>query len=403
MKGDFVFHKIKIKDIFIVILLVLITMIGGYYYANVTARNTLWLKTYPIRAKIAERKLSCSHNSPLWLAKILTYQVNHGNAPANQIAYIDPKGTLHHCENGYVGEYPLIAQPINEKTRFRYASVTKLWTSDAILALIKQRKIDFNTKISSIITEIHQPKDPRINNITIGELLLHRGGFNRYSVFGNDMFGIGEPICPNHFDRLNHIQLGFSPNEKMSYSNLGYCLLGEVVSRLNQQSYTQTIKENYQFNGTTLAFIGNHPMPDEVSYNHIETDITGVGDIYTAFDYQDLASAAGLSGNAIDLAKQVKTMIEKPAPNILSLNKNLKCDITKLRDCYGYAMFPYQQAGRDFTVYFRDGGLLGLSSLVVVDSQGGVTALLSNGVTGNNEQGGDKVKMMIYDFLRQQH
>ena len=61
------------------------------------------------------------------------------------------------------------------------------------------------------------------------------------------------------------------------------------------------------------------------------------------------------------------------------------------------------KAGRDFTVYFRDGGLLGLSSLVVVDSQGGVTALLSNGVTGNNEQGGDKVKMMIYDFLRQQH
>ena len=394
------FKNLTIKDAIILIFLVLLVLFIGYFYVNNQARNILWQKTYPTRAELSALNINCSEDSPSWLADTLKYQTRNNNAPANQIAYIESDGTLHHCENGYVGKHPLLSDSITEQTRFRYASVTKLWTADAILQLVKDGKLTLDTPLANIISEIDTPTDARINDITISQLLLHRAGFDRYSVFGQDMFNIGEDICPNHIAGLNNITLGFDPDSKTSYSNLGYCLLGEVVSRLNNDKpYTDSIAQQYGFADTQLKFVANAPMADEVTYNYVETGLTGVADIYTIFDYEALASAAGLSGNAIDLAKQVRVMAAKPEPNILTDVDKVGCDPAQIAECYGYAMVTYQPNAQSRVVHYRDGNLLGLSSLVAVSDNGGVVALLSNGTADNGKVSADQVKMMIYDHL----
>lgn len=397
------FKILKFRDIVTLFLLVLATLIIGYYYGNSLAQNNLWQKTYPIRAELSARQITCSNNSFTWLADMLRYQTKHNNASANQIAYIEPNGTAHHCENGYVGQYPLLSDATSEQTRFRYASVTKLWTADAILSLIKDGKLSLDTPLADIISDIEQPKDVRIKDITIGQLLLHRAGFDRYSVFGQDMFGTGKDICPNHLSALNDIKLGFDPDSKTSYSNLGYCLLGEVISRLNDNTpYKDIIAKQYHFDNTSLQFISNQALPDEVAYNYVETGLTGYADIYTAFDYDGLASAAGLSGNAMDLAKQVRQMTQKTEPNITTIDESIGCDVTKITECYGLAMMAYQpKLGAPF-VYFRDGALLGLSSLVAVDDQGGVVALLSNGSPSHGAKDKEKTKKLLYSFMNEQ-
>ena len=393
------FKNLTMKDAIILILLVALVVFMGYFYVNNQARNKLWVESYPIRAEISARQISCSDASPAWLADILRYQTKNNNAPANQIAYIEPSGTRHHCENGYIGKYPLLSDSVTAQTRFRYASVTKLWTADAVLDLIKDNKLALDTTLASVLPEIVTPKDTRINDITIGQLLSHRAGFDRYSVFGQDMFNIGKDICPNHITGLNDITLGFDPDSKTSYSNLGYCLLGEVVSRLNNKPYAEIIAKQYDFADTHLKFVSNSAMPDEVAYNYVETGLTGYADIYTAFDYEGLASAAGLSGNAIDLANQVQVMAGKPVPSILTNSSKVTCDITQIAECYGYAMVPYQPQPNLPMVHYRDGGLLGLSTLVAIDERGGVVALLSNGTPDNGKVSADQVKMMIYDYL----
>lgn len=392
------FQDLKKYDILTVFVLVIVVSVFGYYYVNSLSRNMLWLKTYPIRAELSVRQISCSDNSPAWLADILKYQTKYNNAPANQIAYIDRQGNLYHCENGYIGKYPVLSDAVTQQTRFRYASVTKLWTSDTILSLIKQNQLSLDTKLADIITEIDVPIDPRISEITIGQLLLHRAGFDRYSVFGQDMFGIGKDICPNHLTGLNDIKLDFDPDTKTSYSNLGYCLLGEVVSRVNNKPYKEVITERYNFADNQLLFVSNAQLPDEVFYNYVETGLTGVADIYTQFDYDGLASAAGLSGNATDLAQQVRKMVKKPTPNITSLDADVVCnsgDVTE--ECYGYAMLPYQPNSQAATVYYRDGSLLGLSTLVAIDERGSVVALLSNGTPDTGVD--HNLKTKIYEYL----
>lgn len=394
------FKTLTIKDAIILIFLVSLVIFIGYFYANNQARNKLWVKSYPIRAELSVNQIACSDKSPKWLADILTHQTKNNNAPANQIAYIEPNGTRYHCENGYIGQYPLLSDVTTEQTRFRYASVTKLWTADVTLQLVKDGKLTLDTPLANIISEIDTPIDVRIRDITIRQLLSHRAGFDRYSVFGQDMFNIGKDICPNNLTGLNDITLGFNPDSKTSYSNLGYCLLGEVISRLNDnQPYTNVIAQQYDFANTSLQFVSDSALPNEVTYNYVETGLTGHADIYTAFDYDGLASAAGLSGNAIDLAKQVRVMAAKPEPNILTDADKAGCDPAQIAECYGYAMVTYQPNAKSRVVHYRDGNLLGLSSLVAVSDNGGVVALLSNGTADNGKVSADQVKMMIYDHL----
>ena len=140
-------------------------------------------------------------------------------------------------------------------------------------------------------------------------------------------------------------------------------------------------------------------MADEVTYNYVETGLTGISDIYSAFDYEGLASAAGLSGNAIDLVQQAHNMAAKPMPNILSIDPKSACDITQIAECYGYAMVNYQPQPDLPMVHYRDGNLLGLSSLVAIDEQGGVVALLSNGTADHVKEDSNEVKIMIYEYL----
>ena len=75
------FKELKFRDILTVAVLVIIVSVFGYYYVNSLARNLLWQKTYPARAELSVRQISCSEGSPTWLADILKYQTKSNNAP----------------------------------------------------------------------------------------------------------------------------------------------------------------------------------------------------------------------------------------------------------------------------------------------------------------------------------
>ena len=62
------FQSLKIKDAITLMVLLLVVGVIGYYYANSQARQQLWKKAYPIRAELSVRHITCSDNSPTWLA-----------------------------------------------------------------------------------------------------------------------------------------------------------------------------------------------------------------------------------------------------------------------------------------------------------------------------------------------
>lgn len=401
-QGRHMRRELKLSELLIVLSLLVIVGIAVFYYVNTIERKKLNVRFYPVQAKLEQHAISCTKDSPLWLTDVLQNTTLAHSAPNTQIAYISPQGQLYHCEGGYLG-IPFFSNKVTANTRFRYASVSKLWTSDAILDLVKQRKIQLDTPILSLLPNIQAPLDHRIAQINVEDLLLHRGGFNRTGLMGDEMFRSGQkPFCPSSLEKLAQTHLKFDPDTTFSYSNVGYCLLGEAIAYQTNSSYQDAIEQKYALAKDGIRFLINQRYSDEAKYRYIETTLTGYGDIYKAFDYPALASSAGLSGNAVVLAKQVKDMINKPQPNILS-QPDISCNLNKLRDCYGYAMFPYQRDSDGLKVYFRDGALLGMSSLVVVDEKGGVLSLLAGGQATLDETQYDQTKMNIYEYLIQQY
>ncbi|MGN5764705.1 serine hydrolase domain-containing protein [Acinetobacter calcoaceticus] len=387
-------RELKVSEYILVIFLLILVVVFIYFYVNTIERNKLIVKLYPVQAYFEKKAIQCSKNSPAWLKDTILETTMTHQAPNNQIAYLDPNGNLYHCESGYLG-WPLFSKKVDENTRFRYASVSKLWVSDAILDLVKENKIHLETPILQLLPAIPKPKDARITKITVQDLLLHRGGFSRTGLIGDEMFQSNKPFCPNHLEKLSQMQLSADPNTVYQYSNLGYCLLGEIIAYQNKTTYQDYIKTHAKIHKEQIQFLENKRFKDEAKYYYNDISLTGYSDIYTAFDYSALASSAGLSGSAVALAHQVQKMIQKSAPNILAMPSR-DCDLSKLHDCYSYAMLPYQQNKKSLKVYFRDGVLLGATSLVVVDEYGGIVVLLSGGQAAKGQMEYDRTKMKVY-------
>jgi N-acyl-D-amino-acid deacylase len=65
---------------------------------------------------------------------------------------------------------------------FRIASLSKPFTSAAILTLVERGRLRLDDRAFPLLA-LGEPSDPRLNTITIRELLLHAGGWDRDASF----------------------------------------------------------------------------------------------------------------------------------------------------------------------------------------------------------------------------
>ncbi|HUS87303.1 MAG TPA: serine hydrolase domain-containing protein [Bacteroidales bacterium] len=136
--------------------------------------------------------------------------------------------------------------------RFRVASISKLITATAIMKLYEEGKLSLDDKVfgpNGILNYAYfeDPRDKRVHTITIEHLLSHQCGWT--TRWGDHMFmphvvaaslGKETPVTTEDIVRfaLNK-RLHFTPGSGRSYSNLGYAVLGLVVSEVSGMPYDQ--------------------------------------------------------------------------------------------------------------------------------------------------------------------
>lgn len=369
------FQSISAKDIsFVVLLMAMVTYVAHFMISNPLGVERLF---YPIEAFVAENQQQCSVGAPKWLADSLRYATRNQGSLANQIAFLEPNGRLHHCENGWTGAF-FRSPKVSSKTRFRYASITKLFTADAILQLVNSGELDLETPLVAILTEVNPTKDDRIKQITIKNLLNHSAGFDRTNGI-DPMFRLQtEPWCPYELTELSGRELSFTPGSRHEYSNSGYCLLGAVIERQSGRPFRDFMKESYNFEDLGVRFIDGPYLEDEVQYDFRNSNFFGE-DYYEFFDFYANSATAGLSGSASALAKLIRPMLTRVPNSILTGESVPGCGRSKLRDCIGHAVDIYEPIWSDVTFYLHGGFMAGNVSLAVIDSNGGVTVWLSSG------------------------
>lgn len=123
--------------------------------------------------------------------------------------------------------------PATGSTEFRIASMTKSFVAMAALNLRDEGKLRLDDPVAAILPELRRVKLPTTDSpaLTIRHLMTMTTGLPEDNPWGDRQMAL-----PNaRIEQLVGAGLSFSnaPGESFEYSNLGYILLGKVVSKVS--------------------------------------------------------------------------------------------------------------------------------------------------------------------------
>ncbi|MGX7025657.1 serine hydrolase domain-containing protein [Vagococcus hydrophili] len=156
-----------------------------------------------------------------------------------------------------------------DKSMFRIASTTKLFTWTAVMQLVEAGKIDLDTDINTYLTSFKVP-NTFDKPITMRDLMTHTAGFEEGGV-GYQITTDTKRLNTTIAETLEKHALARvrPPGEKASYSNYGAALAGLIVEDVSGLSYTDYIQENIfntlDMKHATLA----EPLPKKYKDNEV--------------------------------------------------------------------------------------------------------------------------------------
>ena len=133
--------------------------------------------------------------------------------------------------------------PIDSKTVFDIASISKQFCGMAIAVLIEQGLLAYDDDIRKYIPELYDFDE----TITIGHLLHHTSGIrdwtNSLALAG---WSFDDVISMDQILNMAYHQnsLNFRPGSEYLYSNTGYNLLAEVVHRITGKTFREWTHDN---------------------------------------------------------------------------------------------------------------------------------------------------------------
>jgi CubicO group peptidase (beta-lactamase class C family) len=210
--------------------------------------------------------------------------------PAMAVAIINSGEVTYSKGFGFLDEEKL--KPTTKNSLFRIASISKLFTAQAIMQLVEDKKLGLNDNVSQYLSTFKN------RPITIKQLLTHTSG-------------LSDSVRPLNFSakrsELEYLRLvqqtaiNNLENIGFEYSDTGFNILGSIISAVSGESYEKYIYENilipagmkqsYYFNGMNehiseapptkggKLIIESKQRPYDLSFNPSEGLVTNVNDL----------------------------------------------------------------------------------------------------------------------------
>ena len=170
---------------------------------------------------------------------------------------VDKNGSAKHFSAGYANRET--KKKIQTDDLFEIGSASKLFTAMAIFQLIEAKKISLDTSLGVLypkgkIRKLANLKGQNYwDEVTVGMLLNHTSGFVDYlNIYHDDAKAIkifaGKSKVYN-YDTIIDLALNagdaeFRPGSKFAYSNTGYVILGDIISKVSGIPWRDYIQKN---------------------------------------------------------------------------------------------------------------------------------------------------------------
>lgn len=191
-------------------------------------------------------------------------------------------------------------------TLFSICSISKLFTSVAIMKLYDEGKLRLDDKISNLLPWYNlQQQYPESGPVTIRSLLTHSSGLPReagYPYWTGPAFPF--PTKEQVQEKLGEQETLYPSSTYFQYSNLALTLLGEVVEEISGQPYEEYVRQNIleplNFSDTRTE------LPEDLYGNQLAIGYSAITrennrEKVKLFQAEGIKAAAGFSSNVEDL------------------------------------------------------------------------------------------------------
>lgn len=272
--------------------------------------------------------------------------------------------------------------PVTAATSFRIASLTKAFTALTVLGLRDDGRLMLDAPAESYIPELRRWNYPSKDSprIRVRDLLCHTAGF-----VSDDPWADRQTLVPEiDFTRLlrEGVLFARAPGTAPEYSNLGYALLGRIISDVSGQPYDVTIAQKLlePLGMSSTGFTGaSVPIEDRA------TGYSLVDEAWHAeptIPHGSFGAMGGLHCTAQDYAKWVAYLLSAwpprddedlgPVPRASVRELAQGSSFPEMRRRYGHASTT---AGQQAVAY-------GMGMLVAIDEELGFTLSHSGGYPG---------------------
>lgn len=197
--------------------------------------------------------------------------------------------------------------PVTPQSIFRIASITKLFTSTAIMQLRDAGKLRLDDPVKKYLPWFKiKHRFPEAPDITIRHFLTHTSGIPGEAAFPY-WTDRNFPTIEQIIKALPNQETIFPPETKFKYSNLAMALLGQIVVAASGEEYESYIQNHIlkplEMNSTSVILTDKEKNKSVTGYGlrlH-----KGERKIMPYTEAKGLTPAANMSSNVEDLAKFV--------------------------------------------------------------------------------------------------
>jgi CubicO group peptidase (beta-lactamase class C family) len=235
-------------------------------------------------------------------------------------------------------------------TKYRIGSISKMFTTTMIFQLVEEGKIKLTNTLDTYF-----PTIPNAKKITISNLLNHRSGIHNFTDDPSYTALMTQPKTQSEMLAIfSKNKADFQPNEKASYSNTNFVLLGYIIEKITKQTYSKNLNDRIISRiGLSNTYYGGKTNPknnESFSYQYTstwkqqpETDMSIPG------------GAGAIVSTPTDLTKFIEALFSEKLVSQNSLDQ-----MKTITDNYGMGMFQipfYDKKG-----YGHNGGIDGFAS-----------------------------------------
>lgn len=134
--------------------------------------------------------------------------------------------------------------PLTDTKMYGIGSISKIFTTVAVLQLVQDGKVKLDTPVTEYIPEFAMA-DPRYKDITVRMLLNHSSGLMGSTLGSTILFNDKDTVTyDNLLDTLKTSRLKADPGDFSVYCNDGFSLAELLVEKVTGSSFTEYMKQN---------------------------------------------------------------------------------------------------------------------------------------------------------------